>query len=80
MELADELKIPRQYDLILSNPPWLPAYFVFDANPLDNAIYDPHEHFLQSSLNFARLHLSKSGRMLLVYTDLAELLGLQDAD
>jgi len=58
-------------DLIICNPPWLPADFVLETNPLDNGVYDPQEKFLLSSLNFARMHLSPQGKMLLVYSDLA---------
>ena len=74
--ITSELGIPMQFDLITCNPPWIPAEFVAESSPLDNGVYDPKETFLNSSLNFARLHLSPSGEMLLIYSDLAMLLGL----
>ena len=75
-KIMDEIKIPFQVDLVLCNPPWIPAGFVKETSPLDNGVYDPEEKFLKSALNFCRLHLSKSGEMLLVYSDLAYQLGL----
>jgi len=47
---------------------------------MDNGVYDPHEEFLKSCLNFARIHLSQKGKMLLVHSDLGSILGLQDSD
>lgn len=44
----------------------------------DNAIYDPKEKFLISSLNFAKYHMSETGEMLIIYSDLAQNLGLQE--
>ena len=77
--LATELGMPTTYDLIFANPPWLPANHLVSANPLDNGVYDPHEEFLKSILNFSRIHLSKGkGKLILVYSDLAEIIGLQD--
>ncbi|CAI2365457.1 unnamed protein product [Moneuplotes crassus] len=78
-KVINQLGMPSKYDLILANPPWLPASKLPEINPLDNGVYDPEEVFLKSSLNFARLHLSpeKRGRMLLIYSDLAQIIGLQ---
>ena len=46
---------------------------------MDNAVYDPKEKFLISSLNFAKFHLNpQNGEMLLIYSDLAVNLGLQE--
>ena len=67
-----------QFDLITCNPPWIPAEYIAESSPLDNGVFDPKESFLNSALNFARLHLSPKGEMLLIYSDLALLLGLQD--
>lgn len=52
------LKTPNHYDLIIANPPWLPVSLVAETNPLDNAVYDPEEKILRSSLNFGATHLS----------------------
>ena len=81
-KVLHQLGIPSKYDLILCNPPWIPASRVAEINPLDNGVYDPDEKFLKSALNFARLHLSseKRGKMLLVYSDLAQILGLQEKE
>jgi len=81
-KVLTELTVPSKYDLILCNPPWIPASKVVDVNPLDNGVYDPDEVFLKSALNFARLHLSPEGKgkMLLVYSDLAQIIGLQKPD
>ena len=78
-----------QFDLITCNPPWIPAEYIAESSPLDNGVYDPKENFLNSALNFASkqfvlcltspfigLHLSPKGEMLLIYSDLALLLGL----
>ena len=44
---------------------------------MDNAVYDPKEQFLLSSFNFAKYHLcEENGNMLLIYSNLAENLGL----
>ena len=51
--MTKTLGIPNKYDLILCNPPWIPASRTLEINPLDNAIYDPEEKFLKSALNFA---------------------------
>ena len=77
--LSKDLEFPFTVDLIVCNPPWIPADFVRATNPLDNGVYDPNEKFLKSAFNFCRVHLDKSkGEMLLVYSDLAYQLGLQE--
>ena len=76
--MTDELSLPFTVDIITCNPPWIPANFVRETNPLDNGVFDPEEKFLHSAFNFARLHLSKTGEMLMVYSDLAYQLGLQE--
>ena len=79
--IVKDLGISDHVDLILSNPPWLPASYLTacSQSPLDNAVYDPNEKFLISSLNFAKFHMDPStGQMLLIYSDLAQNLGLQE--
>jgi len=76
--VCGDLGYPFQTDLIVCNPPWIPASLVSEMSPLDNASYDPDEQFLKSSFNFSRIHLSKAGEMLLLYSDLAHQLGLQE--
>ena len=69
---VSELGIPFTVDLIVCNPPWIPAKHMPESNPLDNGVYDPDEKFLKSAFNFAKIHLDKSGgEMLLMYSDLA---------
>lgn len=75
-KVTSELGLPMQVDLITCNPPWIPCEFIADSSPLDNGVYDPKEAFLEAALNFAKLHLSSKGEMILVYSDLAYLLGL----
>ena len=85
-KISEDLGFPQKFDLITCNPPWIPASYItgnqssmthnFD---LDNAVYDPKEKFLISCLNFAKFHLDPdNGEMLLVYSDLAVNLGLQE--
>lgn len=60
-KLSASMGLPFKYDLILCNPPWIPASLVSEVNPLDNGVYDPNEEFLKACINFARLHLSSNG-------------------
>ena len=70
--LTKDLEYPFKVDLVVCNPPWIPAEYVTATSPLDNAVYDPQERFLKSAFNFCRLHLNKErGEMLLIYSDLA---------
>lgn len=47
--------------------------------PTDDAVFDPNEQFLISSLNFAKHHLEpNSGEMLLIYSNLAQNLGITE--
>ena len=72
--------------MITCNPPWIPASYLTGSQAgeashfdMDNAVYDPKEKFLISSLNFAKFHLDpENGEMLLIYSDLATNLGLQE--
>ncbi len=64
-------------DLIVCNPPWLPA----KANaPIEHAIYDPNSQMLKGFLNGVRVHLNEDGEAWLVLSDLAEHLGLRSHD
>ncbi len=40
-ELSKDLGFPMTVDLIVCNPPWVPADFVKATSPLDNGVYDP---------------------------------------
>ena len=58
--LSKDLEFPFTVDLVMCNPPWIPADFVKATNPLDNGVYDPEEKFLKSAFNFCRVHLDKN--------------------
>lgn len=62
------------FDLVVCNPPWLPAEAV---TPLDRAIYDPGGAFLARFLGGLRAHLAPGGEGWLILSDLAERLGLR---
>ncbi len=65
---------PGRADLVLCNPPWVPA----DAHsPLDRAVYDPGGRFLARFLAGLPAHLAPGGEALLTLSDLAERLGLR---
>jgi methylase of polypeptide subunit release factors len=64
----------QAFDLVVCNPPWLPAEAV---TPLDRAIYDPGGAFLARFLAGLRAHLAPGGEGWLVLSDLAERIGLR---
>lgn len=64
-------------DLIVCNPPWLPA----KANaPIEHAVYDPESKMLKGFLKGVKAHLTPEGEAWLVMSDLAEHIGLRAAD
>ena len=64
----------KKADLIVCNPPWLPA----KANaPIEQAIYDPNSQMLKGFLAGVKAHLNDDGEAWLVMSDLAEHLGLR---
>jgi methylase of polypeptide subunit release factors len=61
-------------DLIVCNPPWLPA----KANaPIEHAIYDPNSLMLKGFLSGIKAHLNENGEAWLVMSNLAEHIGLR---
>lgn len=68
---------PAQADLIVCNPPWIPAK---PLTLLDQAVYDEDGRMLRTFLGAAREHLRPDGEVWLVLSDLAELLGLRSRD
>ncbi len=61
-------------DLIVCNPPWLPA----KANaPIEHAIYDPDSQMLKGFLNGLKTHLNEQGEAWLIMSNLAEEIGLR---
>lgn len=66
-----------QADLIVCNPPWLPA----KANaPIEHALYDPDSRMLKGFLNGLKTHLTANGEAWLVMSDLAEHIGLRQPE
>ncbi|UOO82557.1 class I SAM-dependent methyltransferase [Uruburuella testudinis] len=64
-------------DLIVCNPPWLPAK---PTSAIEAALYDPDHAMLKSFLNGVAAHLNPGGEAWLVISDLAEHLHLRHAD
>lgn len=64
----------KKADLIVCNPPWLPA----KANAaIEHAIYDPGSRMLKGFLAGVKAHLNENGQAWLILSDLAEHLGLR---
>lgn len=65
---------PGKADLIVCNPPWIPAKA---TSPLERAVYDEDSRMLKGFLKDAAVHLRESGEVWLIISDLAEHLGLR---
>lgn len=63
-----------QAQLVLCNPPWLPAR---PSSPIEYAVYDEGSRMLVGFLNDLRAHLAPGGEGWLIMSDLAEHLGLR---
>jgi SAM-dependent methyltransferase len=81
--LADRVEVvpadlfpPGTADVVVSNPPWLPAAA---HTPLDRAVYDPGGAFLERLLAGVAERLRPGGEAWVVLSDLAERLGLRPA-
>lgn len=61
-------------DLIVCNPPWLPAK---PTSAIETALYDPESIMLKSFLRDATAHLNPDGQIWLAMSNLAEHLGLR---
>lgn len=61
-------------DLIVANPPWIPAK---PSSELEQGVYDPGNRMLHDFLNGLAAHLEPGGEGWLVLSDLAERLGLR---
>ncbi|TDO68332.1 methylase of polypeptide subunit release factors [Kribbella sp. VKM Ac-2571] len=66
---------PGRADLIVCNPPWIPAA---PATVLDQAVYDEDGRMLRAFLGTVREHLAPGGEVWLILSDLAERLGLRE--
>nr|WP_217994455.1 class I SAM-dependent methyltransferase [Halomonas jeotgali] len=64
-------------DLIVCNPPWLPAK---PSSSLELAVYDPKSRMLRGFLQGVRAHLAPEGEVWLILSDLAEHLQLRTRD
>ncbi|MBX0299096.1 class I SAM-dependent methyltransferase [Cryobacterium sp. 1639] len=65
---------PERADLVVCNPPWLPAPA---ATSTDAAVYDPDSRMLRGFLAGLAGHLTDAGEGWLILSNLAELLGLR---
>ena len=75
VELAEaDLFPPGRAQLIVCNPPWLPAR---PSSPLERGIYDPDSQMLRGFLAGLAAHLAPGGEGWLVLSDLAEHLQLR---
>lgn len=71
---ADLFPSAATADLIVCNPPWLPA----KANaPIEHAVYDPDSRMLKAFLTGFKAHLNPNGEAWLIMSDLAEQIGLR---
>jgi methylase of polypeptide subunit release factors len=68
---------PGQADVVVCNPPWLPAR---PSSPIEYAVYDPDSQMLRRFLQGLREHLTSQGEGWLILSDLAERLGLRGPD
>lgn len=73
--LACDLFPEGKADLIVCNPPWLPAK---PTSLVEQAVYDPDHRMLQGFLNGVKAHLNPGGEAWLILSDLAEHLGLRE--
>lgn len=65
---------PGQADVVVCNPPWLPAR---PGAPIENAVYDEGSRMLLGFLEGLAAHLRPGGEGWLILSDLAEHLGLR---
>lgn len=64
-------------DLIVCNPPWLPA----KANaPIEHAVYDPESKMLKGFLSGLKAHVNPEGEGWLIMSNLAEQIGLRQPE
>lgn len=68
---------PGPADLILCNPPWIPAT---PTSPIEAAVYDPDSRMLRRFLAGCAERLSPHGEVWLILSDIAEHLGLRSRD
>ena len=71
---APALQSRGPFDLIVCNPPWVPAR---PSSPIEHAVYDEGSRMLRGFLSGLREHLAPNGEGWLILSDLAEHLGLR---
>lgn len=64
-------------DLIVCNPPWLPAK---PTSAIETALYDPDHAMLKAFIGGVSAHLNPNGEAWLIISDLAERLHLRSPD
>lgn len=72
--LEHDLFPPGRADLVVCNPPWIPARPI---SLLDHAVYDDDSRMLHGWLDGLAEHLTPGGEGWLILSDLAEHLGLR---
>lgn len=72
--IGADLFPPGTADLVVCNPPWIPAAAVTST---DHAVYDPDSRMLRGFLSGVGAHLAPGGEAWLVLSDIAERLGLR---
>ena len=72
--LATDLFPPGRADVIVCNPPWLPAR---PSSPVEYAVYDENSRMLLGFLAGLAAHLTPRGEGWLIVSDFAEHLGLR---
>ena len=77
-DIVEPPDLPR-YNVITCNPPWLPTTLE-GRGMLLPGLFDENERMLKGCIRFAGSHLLPEGRLLLIYSDLAGLIGLHAAD
>lgn len=75
ISLQETDRLPEKTtDLIVCNPPWLPAK---PTSSIETAVYDPQHNMLRFLLKNAHRHLNSQGELWLIISDIAEHLGLR---
>jgi len=73
--------IDTSFDMIICNPPWVNASYVFSQTDLENAVYDPDHKFLRSCFNFAKIHLNRGNsdsRLVIIFSDFGSILNVNE--
>jgi methylase of polypeptide subunit release factors len=72
--LQADLYPPGKANLVVCNPPWLPAR---PGAPIEHAVYDEDSRMLRGFLDGLAAHLAPGGEGWLILSDFAEHLGLR---